>query len=640
MAGNLNLEMRLTANTSQLTTALNSAGNHVKTFANNANSYAAKMTGGFKKVYEQLNGFSMISKLAVAAGGYSILSQALARNLEFEKTLLEMKQLANMTAAQAAEMRASAIAQSSNLLVTPQEIAEGMKVLANASMKFEAISGTITEAGRAALLFRSSISEVANMDFDIQAKFNIDPSEMKKAHEILYFHSKDGRFEAKSLSHYAPVYMNELNKVGIGGMGGLNFAGALTQAIQQAAPATEPGEVATMIKQGFSHTFSEHLGKKLLKETGIDVQKYAPHGKFYGKNGVDGVMDLALAMKAAGLDDQFKLQKAGFREQQSANFWLQFMNLAAGMKEKLKNAEGEAGAMVGDRDVQEIKDSKYAQFKQWEITQAKGQVSDGATNAVGKAAAVTGWAAEHPMTALAGAVAGAIGGRLLWKKMTGGGGGALEKAIGGLGGAGMPVTVTNWPAGMGGPIKASERLSSLPGRAAGAAEGAAAGGAATAVRAGLVMAAELAPLLLLGGDSAQGETKDRATLMRDMDLKMQKQGMKRQEGWLFDSYVPDNALKSKPAQKTPDQAQALNQNSKRWKTEIEQLDRMMATAKTASDKELLARLDKQRTDLIAKLDGVIQELRNVNSRPVQVSLDSRPLVDAVNTANGRDARRQ
>jgi hypothetical protein len=105
--------------------------------------------------------------------------------------------------------------------------------------------------------------------------------------------------------------------------------------------------------------------------------------------------------------------------------------------------------------------------KQFQITKERGQLSDGATQAVGGFAKLEGWAAENPKTAIAAGVGTAIAGRLLWKKMLGGGGGGgggLESVIKGAGAGGMPVTVTNWPVGLGGSMKPSERARSLPGR--------------------------------------------------------------------------------------------------------------------------------------------------------------------------------
>ncbi len=338
MNGNLNLEMRLTANGSQLSSALNSASAHVRQFANNSNNYARSMAQGFKNVYQQLNCFSAISKLAAAAGGMSVLSDALKRNLEFEKTLLDMKQTAEMTTEQAALMRKHAIDAASANLATPSEIAAGMKAFSAAGMKFDKIAPSIDESARAAVAFRSSVESIAMLDFDLQEKMKLDPKDIKDAHNMLLYHAKSGRYEAQPLAAEAPKYLNSVAAVGIGGMEGLNFTGAMTQILMKLAPATQPNEVATFMEHGLSHITSKQQVKGLAK-FGIDVQKYMPDGKFYGKGGVQGVLDLAAEMKSKGLENPFNLDKAGFREMYTKKFWKQLMSYQGQIKQAIKEGE-------------------------------------------------------------------------------------------------------------------------------------------------------------------------------------------------------------------------------------------------------------------------------------------------------------
>jgi len=458
------LQYILTLNGSQFNAGARTAQDAVGRLASRGKAQIADLSRSVSGLYQQLNGFSAISQLAVAAGGMALLRNALDANLEFEKKILEMKQLADMTQAQAAGMRDFAIKKSGDLLSTPQEIAEGMRTLANAGMKYDAISGTIEEAARAALVFRSTISDIANMDFDIQQKFNIDPSRMKTMHEMLYYHSKQGRFEAKSLSSFAPDYLNEMRKVGIGGESGLNFAGALTQVMQQIAPATQPGEVATLIKHGLGHMTMPHYVKGLAK-FGIDIKKFMPNGKFYGEGGVQGMLDLADEMKKKGLDNPFKMGKAGFREQYTQNFWRQMMDNSAKIREQMQLATSSAGGNVIDRDVKEMKNSNFGK-----LLEAKGRIEsaktgESATKATGWWSNAVNWASEHPSQAAVGGLGVLMGGRLAWKGWNGRGQGAGGLS-GGLPGGAQPVFVTNWP---------GVPNAGLPG-----AEGSAGGGAAKA----------------------------------------------------------------------------------------------------------------------------------------------------------------
>lgn len=645
MNGNLNLEMRLTANTGQLSNAFNTAGAHVRTFTSNVNGATQRMTAGLQKVYQQLNGFSTITRLAAAAGGYSLLSEAMHRNLEFEKTLLDMKQTAEMTVAQAQEMRRLALEAASPNLALPSEMTEGMKAFSAAGMKFKDIKPSIEEAARAAVAFRSTVAQIANLDFDLQDKMKLNPSQIKDAHNMLLYHAKSGRYEAAPMAMEAPKYLNSVSGVGISGMKGLNFTAAMTQILMKLAPATQPSEVATFIEHGLGHITSRQQVKGLAK-FGIDVKKYMPNGKFYGEGGVQGALDLAAEMKAKGLDNPFKLDQAGFREMYTKKFWKQLMQYQDEIKKAM--AEGERAAMedmVG-RDKAEIMNSNFGKVKQFQITKEKGQLSDGATEAVGKFAALEGWAAENPKTAIAGGVAAAIAGRMLWKKLLGnGGGGLMDRAAGAVGGAGMPVMVTNWPAELGGKMKASERLARLPGVATSAGTGAATGavtsGALASVATGAAIVA--APLALAYGFKKWQESESgRQANMRRWKLEGEQLDRRinnaRSAG---DTYLLTSLQKQREALNNRVFASAQTASAV-WKQELTQLDQRIAAAKQSStpDTDAVKKLEAERADLAAKLDGLIAELRALVNRPLQVNLDSRPIVDAVNAANGRDARRQ
>lgn len=447
-------------------------------------------SGAIKNAWKDLNGFSAASKLVAAAGGLTLLKSALDANLEFEKKILEMKQLAEMTQAQAAEMRQAAINQSRDALTTPLELAEGMRALANAGMKYEAISGTIQEAARAALAFRSTVTDIANMDFDIQTKFKIDPSRMAQMHDMLYFHSKQGRFEAKSLSTYAPEYLNEMASLGMSGEKSLNFAGALTQQLMKIKAVSQPGEVSTLIKHGLGHITNPHYLKNIKAATGIDVEKqfFDEKGKFKGEGGMDGVMGLAKALKGKGLDNVFKLQKAGFRDKYTADFWLQLMRNIDEIEQQMKLADAEAGKGTLNKDVAEMKGSNFGKIKKLSIEAEKAKLGDEATKGTNFTARMAENMADHKGQYL-GAAAGIVGAGLALRynrnrkaRLGSGGPGGLPGAGGGLGV--QQVFVTNWPGSMLSPGDAlKQKRGALPGAgvpgAADAGAGAKAGKLAT-----------------------------------------------------------------------------------------------------------------------------------------------------------------
>jgi hypothetical protein len=595
---NLNLVMRLTGNTSQLTQALNSAGSQVNRFFKGGSDAMRQMSNQAKNLYQQLNGFSAISKMVAVAGGASILRDAMQRNLEFEKTLLEMKQNAEMTVAQAQEMRRLAIEKSSENMATPTEMLKGMSSFATAGMKFDAIKSSIQETANAALAFRVEIEQMADMDFDLQSKLGIDPAQLKQVHNMLLYHAQQGRYESKPMATEAPKYMNSVATVGITGVKGLNFTGALLQELMTLAPKTQPAEVATFLEHGLGHITS-HQQVKGLSKFNIDVKKYMPNGRFYGEGGVQGALDLAQAMKKAGLDDPFKLDKAGFREMYTKKFWRIMMEHHDDIEKMMRDGDAAALLDLEGKNNAEIKSSNFGKMRQMEITEEKGALSDSAQKAVGMWANMNAWAANNPMTALLGAGMGAIGGRLLWKRLFGGGGGGLlESAMSSTGGAGLPVMVTNWPKGLGDPLKASERLRQLPGRAGEAAAGAGAGAAGSTALAAAIPAA-----IAVGGSAASVAAMDAVQANRD---KLNQMSSTTMGGAVAGDYGIVAAILTE-SQKTSETVKQSHTGFEAW------LDRFSAS-------------------LVELLGGVAE-------RPVEVHLDGRVVADSVNRTNGRDALR-
>jgi len=104
--------------------------------------------------------------------------------------------------------------------------------------------------------------------------------------------------------------------------------------------------------------------------------------------------------------------------------------------------------------------------------------------------------------------------------------------------------------------------------------------------------------------------------------------------------VETNTGRSRPGvAKEVNEAAVLAGQQERWKAQIGKIDESIGQANAKHDTAVVNTLEKQRSDLVAKLDEVIRSLAALNSRPVQVTLDGKPLVAAVNNANGRDARR-
>lgn len=451
MSNNLQVFLRMNFDGGRMAAGLGQGEAQLRKFTDGA----SKQFAGLRKHAHELNtamgGLSNISRLAGGYLGFQGAKATITSNLNFEKTLMEAKQLADMTEGQAARMRQMAINLSKTGLANPQENAEAIQTLANAGMKFEAIEGTLAEANRAAVVFRSTVSDIANMDFDLQQKLKLSPDQLKAVHNMLYFHSKEGRFEAKSLSSFAPQYLTKLSQVGISGVQGANLSGAMLQVLQKAAPATQPGEVVTMLEHGLGHLFSKHDKKNLQKYAGIDVKKYTPGGKFYGEGGVQGMLDMAQAMKGAGLMDMHKLG-AVFREKYVQTFWYQIMQNLDEVKNAMARGDQAMGQDMVGKDFKEIMGTNFGKVKRAQNAVDRAELGGAASAGTGAWARMVEYASENPLQAGVGGLGLLMAGRMAYTRIrngkAGGAAGGIADAAMGMAGV-QRVFVVNFPGAAG-----------------------------------------------------------------------------------------------------------------------------------------------------------------------------------------------
>ena len=610
----MQLRMIITGSNQDLNRILNQSDANVRRFTDGAATHFTRLQARAQKVWSAINGMSAATKMVAAGIGIGTMKSVIDDNLAFERTLLKIKFNAQMTTKELAELRKMAMDLSKSSLNSPLEIAQMQLRLANAGLKMEDIRKLAPTVANAAQVFEAPAGEIADLVFDKITKMGIRDERVPQMLDMLYFHATSGRFETMDMARQAPELLNAGALVGLNNEAGLNLMGALTQRMMRNATVQNPAEVATLVRHGLAHIVDPHYVKNLAK-IGIDVPKYFDNkGHFKGEGGVDGILALTRAMIDKGLENPFKLGKAGFREQYTKTFWLEMMrSLKATDTDAdpnlIKMMERGRQAMSSGQlaiNLATMREADFGKIRAAEIQIDKMKLSQGAQAATKGIGDIASMFSEHPALTFGASVAAVLGGKYLMNRLLNGKGAGA--AVGGaMGSAGVvPVFVTNWP----GPMKASERMAQMQPRGAAAAEGAA-GGAATrsglaalALRAGTLAA----PALLLSGDSgetaaertkrvAEFDKNDPRSAERLRDYrKMTGPGYHLEKGWLFDSWVPD-----KPAGKTD-----------------------------AQDK------------LVRAVEQVGAKVEALANRPIQtsVTIDGREVANAINKANGRDARRQ
>jgi hypothetical protein len=455
----------------------------IRRFTQQTTQHLGRMRQEVKHLLADFNGFTTATKLFAAAGGLAAVRSTLNANLDFERDILEMKQNSGMLKEQADELRRLAIAAAEGALQTPQAIMSGMKAFARAGEKFDDIKTKTLAAARAATVFRSTVEDIANMDFDITDKLKVDPRRLEYVHNMLYYHGNAGRFEAPQLARQAPELFNAVGAVGIQGERGLNFTGALTQVLMKYASVSEPGKVSTLMQQGLGHIVSPHYVQGLRK-FGIDIKKFAPGGKFSGEGGVDGLLALADEMKKKGLEDPFKLGQAGFADQETNKFFRALMQYSDSIRKEMAAADQSAAKNQIAIDLSEIRQANFGKIVAAEIQIERLKLSGGAGKATSFFGNMAGKVADDPGTM----AEGAAGMFLLYSlnrvrrnrnaRLPGGGADGMAEAAAALGGV-QQVFVTNWPGGLLGPGEGlKQKRNNAPGGIGGGLPGDETGGAA------------------------------------------------------------------------------------------------------------------------------------------------------------------
>lgn len=593
----MKLQLIISAVNNKMVQVLNQSDQQLRKFTTNGEKHFTRLQRHASKVWGAIGGMSNAARLIGVGAGIGIAKSVIDDNLALEKTLMKLRFNAQMTTKELAEMRKTAMDLSKPGLVTPLEVAMVELRLATAGLKIESIRELTPAITRAAPVFEAPANEIADLVFDQASKLGIKNERIPQMLDMLYYHATSGRFETMDMARNAPQLMNAGAMVGMTGENGLNFMGALTQRMMRNATVSIPSEVATLVQHGLGHITQRHYVKK-LKKFGIDVPSYFNEkGEFKGEGGVEGIVALTRKMIAKGMENPFKLSKAGFRDQYTRTFWLEMMRAVKAddsdkhpnllkMMERGKEAM-ESGQIAKNLEV--WKESNYGKIKSAQIEIAKAKVSDGAQTATGWVGDAAQHFSENPLATAGGAAAAIIGGRMLMNRL-GGRGGAVAQAAAGMAGD-MKVFVTNWP----GEMKASQRMSKLPGRPAPVAEAAAAGGAATAARTMAMTAARLLPLLALTGDSAN-KPEYNPDWAEQSDAAMKAKGYRREKGWLFDSYVKDTPQEAPPSAAQVEMATSIR-------------------------------------DAMRSMDAAA-------NRPIEIHLDGVKIAEVVNKVNGREARRQ
>ncbi len=371
--------------------------------SNQTSTHAVTAAGSWKEAAKS------VAAMYGTMQAINALRSTVDTNLKFEETLVGMQNTSGLTDKQTQAIKKKAIDVAQQTMQKPSDVLGAAEAYSVAGDKYEDIYANMGEAARAATAFKATPKEIANMTYDLRTQMGIKNKDIPAVNEALYYHANSGRFESPELARFAPELLSAASNVGIKGVEGANFVGALTQVLMRKASVNEPSKVKTMLEQGAGHITSPHYIKG-LKKFGIDVEQYMPEGKFYGEGGVQGIMDLASVMKKKGLTNPFKLGQAGFADQETAKFWLSMMQYQTDLAEALENGRNAQNLGEMNKAIERNRNSNFGKVKGAEIRLEQLKLSETGQKVSDAAGTGAQLFSEHPVAAATGAtVAGAYG---------------------------------------------------------------------------------------------------------------------------------------------------------------------------------------------------------------------------------------
>lgn len=206
-----------------------------------------------------------------------------------------------------------ALENATEVLMPPLELMELIRHRLDAQQSGDEVERDLVESAQASLVLGTSALSQIDMDMDLRKWMGIGKditvsSEMRRAHNILYTHFSRRRLDPNGMN---ADLLDAASSVGLQDEKGLNATGALLSTMMMADRSRDPILTSSMMAQGLKELSNPKTSLQVRNATGVDIRKYAPKGKFYGKGGVDGLFDYAGALAGKGITTAKDLARIG-----------------------------------------------------------------------------------------------------------------------------------------------------------------------------------------------------------------------------------------------------------------------------------------------------------------------------------------
>lgn len=300
-----------------------------------------------------------------ARGTLGTAVTALAKPVEnasgFARQNQQIGVAANLSRAQVSALGQAILQQSRATNQGADDLQRSIKLMVAAGMDAQSAQASLGAVGRTTTVTGASIADVAQAAAALQQSFDIDPSRMQNALDVLVVNSQQGSLGLKDMAQVLPVLGSSFEAMKLQGTSAAATLGAALEATLDSAGGAD--KAASNMKSFMSEVLSPDIQEKAKKSLNLDLHKIIGDAQTSGGNPFDAAMQ-GIIQATAG--DQKKIGTL-FSDAQAKNFvqpMIENWDTYIRVRDKaLNGSAGTTGAAYADAmqtDPQKIEGAKIA----------------------------------------------------------------------------------------------------------------------------------------------------------------------------------------------------------------------------------------------------------------------------------------
>ncbi len=258
------------------------------------------------------------SAFGEARGALGSAVTALAKPVEnasgFARQNQQIGVAANLSRAQVGALGQAILEQSRATNQGADTLQRSIKLMIDAGMDAQSAQASLGAVGRTTTVTGASIDDVAQAAAALQQSFDIDPSRMQNALDVLVVNSRQGGLGLKDMAAVLPTLGSSFEAMKLQGTSAAATLGAALQATLDSAGGAD--NAASNMKNFMSAVLSPELQNKAKKSLNLDLRKIIGDAQTNGGNPFDAAMQ-GIIQATAG--DQKKIGTL-FGDAQAKNF--------------------------------------------------------------------------------------------------------------------------------------------------------------------------------------------------------------------------------------------------------------------------------------------------------------------------------